>query len=62
MILPRTDDFDDYLLTVELGVEANLNATMSLRIVVQDKYDSTPAPGQENNDISLVSALTWQLR
>jgi len=60
--LPRTDDFDDYLLTVELGVEANLNATMSLRIVVQDKYDSTPAPGQENNDISLVSALTWQLR
>jgi putative salt-induced outer membrane protein YdiY len=62
VILPRADDLDDFLLTVELGVEAALNATLSLRLVVQDKYDSTPAEGQVNNDVSVVSALTWQLR
>lgn len=61
VILPRADDFDDYLLNGELGVEAALNASMSLRIVVQDKYDSTPAAGQEKNDVAVISALAWRL-
>lgn len=54
---PEAEDFDNYLLTFELGVEAALNETLSLRVVVQDKYDSTPAAGAEYNDVSLIAGL-----
>ncbi len=54
---PEAEDFDNYLLTFELGVEAAMNETLSLRVVVQDKYDSTPAAGAEYNDVSLIAGL-----
>ena len=59
--LPRADDLDDYLLNGEVGVEAALNASMSLRLVFKLKYDSTPAAGQEQSDVALTSSLTWRL-
>lgn len=60
--LPSFDDFqDDYLLNVEVGVEAQINATASIRLVVKDAYDSTPAPGREKNDLSVVAALAYSL-
>ena len=34
-----------------------MNAHLSLRVVVQDKYDSTPAAGAEYNDVSLIAGL-----
>lgn len=54
---PEAEDFDNYLLTFEFGIEAALNETLSLRVVVQDKYDSTPAAGAEYNDVSLIAGL-----
>jgi putative salt-induced outer membrane protein YdiY len=59
--IPQTDDFDDYLLNGEIGVEAALNASLNLRIVVQDKYDSRPAPGLERNDVSLIAGISVNL-
>lgn len=60
--LPSLDDFqDDYLLNVEVGVEAQINATASIRFVVKDAYDSTPAPDREKNDLSVVAALAYSL-
>jgi len=56
--LPKADDFDDYLLNTEVGAEAPMTERLGLRLVLQDKYDSTPAPEQEKNDVSLVSGLT----
>ncbi len=60
--LPSVDDFqDDYLLNVEVGVEAQINATASIRLVVKDAYDSTPAPGREKNDLTVLAALAYTL-
>lgn len=59
--LPRTDDFGDYLLNGEAGIEAQINSSMSLRLVAQDRYDSTPPAGSEDNDLSLIGALVYTL-
>ncbi|HUK82252.1 MAG TPA: DUF481 domain-containing protein [Verrucomicrobiae bacterium] len=55
--LPKVDDFGNYLLYGEIGAEAALNTSLSLRIVANDKYNSRPAEGRDTNDITLISAL-----
>ncbi len=59
--VPEAEDFDNYLLTGEIGVEAAINDHLSLRVVVQDKYDSTPAADAEHNDVSLIAGLGFTL-
>lgn len=55
--MPDTEDFDSYLLNAEAGAEAMLTQQLSLRLVVKDQYDSTPAPGREENDVSVVGSI-----
>ncbi|MFH0909456.1 MAG: DUF481 domain-containing protein [bacterium] len=59
--LPRFDDFNDYLLNAEVGVEAAMNSSLSLRLVVVDKYDSTPAPGKKENDVTVTGSLVYRI-
>jgi len=59
--LPQADDFDNHLINAELGVEAALNATMNLRLVLQDKYDSRPAAGLDRNDLTLIAGISVKL-
>jgi putative salt-induced outer membrane protein YdiY len=59
--LAKASDFTDYLVTAEVGVEAAVNARMSLRLVLQDKYDSTPAPGLKDNDLTLIAGVAVTL-
>lgn len=59
--LPRASDFNDYLLTVEVGVEAPVSAKVNLRLVLQDKYDSTPGEGLDRNDLALVAGVSLSL-
>lgn len=59
--LPRADDFDDYLLNVEVGAEAAMNNRVSLRIVLQNKHDSTPGEGLESNDLVLIGGVIMSL-
>jgi putative salt-induced outer membrane protein YdiY len=55
--MPAAEDFDDYLLTGEIGVEAAMTDRLSLKVVLQDKYDSTPAEGAEYNDVSVIAGI-----
>lgn len=59
--LPAFDDFGDYLLNAEVGAEAAMNARLSLRLVLQDKFDSTPGAGLKQNDLVLIGGLTCKL-
>ena len=59
--MPEASDFDNYLLTGEVGAEADINDRLSLRVVLQDRYDSTPAAGKERNDLSLIAGLGFSL-
>ena len=59
--VPEAEDFDNYLLTGEIGVEAAMSERLNLRVVVQDKYDSTPAANAEYNDVSLIAGVGMSL-
>ena len=55
--MPQAEDFDDYLLNAELGVEAALNSHVNLRTVLQNRYDNTPGEGLEKNDLALITGI-----
>lgn len=60
--LPSVDDAqDDYLFNAEIGIEAQVNAKVALRLVAKDTYDSTPGEDREKNDTSVVGALVYTL-
>ena len=59
--MAEAEDFDNYLLTGEIGVEAAMSERLNLRVVVQDKYDSTPAANAEYNDVSLIAGVGLSL-
>jgi hypothetical protein len=55
--LPQVEDFGNYILNAEIGVESSLSKALSLRVYVVDTYNSVPAPGRKKNDVKLVAAL-----
>lgn len=59
--LPLIDDLDDYLLNAEIGIEAAVNSDVSLRLVVKNAYDSTPAADREKSDTTVIGALAYKL-
>lgn len=59
--LPLVDELDVYLLNAEIGVEAALNNSLSMRLAVKYAYDSTPAEGKEKGDTTVIGALVYQL-
>ncbi len=58
--MPQVDDFSNYLLNSEVGAEAALHAHFSLRVVVDDTFNSRPALGKKENDILLISSLVYK--
>lgn len=60
--LPHFDDFDIYLLTVEVGVEASISSKSGLRLVVRDRIDSQAKDrGFEENDLQVLAGLSYKL-
>jgi putative salt-induced outer membrane protein YdiY len=57
--LPQVDDFENFIINAEVGVESKLTDALSLRVFVQDTYDNQPAPGRKENDVKLVSAINY---
>jgi putative salt-induced outer membrane protein len=60
--LPQVDNFNNYIANAELGVEASLNKSdrLTLRTVLQDSYDSIPAPGRLKNDLKLIASVAYK--
>jgi putative salt-induced outer membrane protein YdiY len=58
--LPQVDDFENFIVNAELGVETGLTEKLSLRTYLQDTYDNEPAPGRDENDFKLVTALAYK--
>lgn len=59
-LTPQIDDFENFVAVVEVGVEAALTKTMSIRLVAQDTFDNQPAPGRKRNDFTLIGALAYK--
>lgn len=58
--LPQVDDFSNYLLISEAGIEAALNKAMSLQVIGQHRYDNEPPPGNRHYDILLTSQIKYK--
>lgn len=58
--LPQVDDFENFLLVGEIGVESDLTEKLSLRVSLQDNFDNRPAPGRKSNDLRLVTGLGYK--
>lgn len=58
--LPAVEDFEDGVVNAEIGLDTSLTKKLSLRAIVQDTYDSTPAPGLKHNDVKFIMQLAYK--
>ena len=58
--LPQVDDWNNFIINGEIGLEVALSKTFSQRTFLQDTYDNVPAPGRKENDLKLVAAIAYK--
>jgi len=59
--VPKVDEWTDkYTITAEAGISTSINKQWSLRVVIQDIYDSNPAPGNEDNDFRVLAGTEYK--
>lgn len=59
-VLPQVDDFNNYIMNGEIGIESSLTKTISLKTFLVDNFNNEPAAGREKNDVKLVSGISYQ--
>lgn len=59
-ILPQVNDFNNFVVNAELGLEAAVSKKISLQAYVQDNFINEPAPGRQQNDVQIVSGLKYK--
>jgi putative salt-induced outer membrane protein YdiY len=57
--LPQVDDLNNFLINAEIGIESKLTPRLSLKVFAIDNYDNEPAPGREENDLKVVTAMGY---
>ena len=58
--MPQIDDWGNYQLIAELGIETSVSKSLNLRAYLQDTYRSEPAPGADENDLKLVAGIQYK--
>jgi len=60
--LPQVDQFKNYIVNAEFGIEADLTADkkLTLRAVLQDTYNNEPAAGRQKNDARLITSIAYK--
>jgi putative salt-induced outer membrane protein YdiY len=59
--LPDISEFDKrFILNGEAGIEASISTRTTLRLLVQDTYNSRPAPGRNRNDTLYIAGLGYK--
>jgi len=59
---PQVDQFNNYVINGELGIEADLtkDKKLALRSYVTDSFNNEPAPGYKKNDLTWVTAIAYK--
>jgi len=58
--LPQVDQFNNYIINAEIGIETSMTKHLSQQTFVQDSYHSEPAAGRVKNDLKLVAGLKYK--
>lgn len=68
--IPQVDDFNNYVIQGQIGVEADITKKLALRVVFQDTYRNEPAPitgtiplqFREKNDLKLLAGINYKFQ
>lgn len=55
--VPSSEDLKNYLINAESGMDVSVTEKLKLRLMFQDKYNSSPAEQMKRNDLALVTGL-----
>jgi putative salt-induced outer membrane protein YdiY len=58
--LPQINDFNNFVVNAEVGLEAAVYKKISLQAYLQDNFVNEPAPGRQQNDLRIVSGLKYK--
>jgi len=58
--LPQVDDFNNFIVNAEIGIDTAITKSFSLRTYLQDTYDNQPAPNRDQNDLKLVAGIAYK--
>ena len=58
--LPSFEDFADYLLNTEIGIETSISSAFSLKLTVQNKFNSRPAVEKKNSDLTAIASVNYK--
>lgn len=56
----NVEDTDQYNFIFTVGAEALMSESLSLKVTVENKFDSEPAAGSEENDLKLISSISYK--
>jgi len=57
---PRLDNFQDYRIEFEMGIETKITETLAFKVSFEDRYESRPSAGKEKNDLKLITGLSYK--
>ncbi len=57
---PAVDDFNNYTVNFEAGVETQLVGNLVIRAVFTDSYRGQPAAGRESNDYKFITSIGYK--
>ncbi len=58
--IPQVDKPENYIVNADLGIEVAITKKMGLQIYLQDNFVSQPVAGYKNNDLRLVSGVSFK--
>ena len=59
-LIPQVDEFDNYVLNFEVGIETTITKSFSLKICLDDSYQNQPAANRQKNDVKIVSGISYK--
>jgi len=59
-LLPQVDKFENYVVNFEVGIEASISKSFSLKTALDDAFQNQPAAGRKQNDVKLVSGIVYK--
>jgi putative salt-induced outer membrane protein YdiY len=59
-LVPQVDNFDNYVVNFEIGMEAAISKSFSLKTYFDDTYANQPAAGRLKNDAKIVAGVSYK--
>lgn len=59
-VFPQINQFEDYLVVADIGIQADLTKQLAWKTVFQDRYDNRPAAHTGKNDYNLLTSIVYK--